>query len=280
MICRTRRFGCGRIIANTRSDAARSGRRRGVCLLIAFTICIAPIARAEPVDPEVARMLERALQEAENLRKEFPHLQYEAKMNVQEWDGRGRLRGTAKAHAIMRPGDARPVTFISREVHGKVRLPDDNESRKDDNEKETTLQEFAREHQLPERFDFTVTGSEQVAGSTARRIAFKPKPNQPEKNRADRFLDSITGTAWVTEDQNKLVKFEMRLMHPLQLFWIFAVLKDLSIEYEMLAPGEILGHSRLKVLFALTTPIYSIRQLHDVDLDKFQRVDATVAANR
>jgi hypothetical protein len=71
--------------------------------------------------------------------------------------------------------------------------------------------------------------------------------------------------------ENKLVKFEMRLLRPFQLLWIFAVLKDLSIEYELLAPGEILGHAKLKVLFSLTTPVYSIRQLHDVDISNFQQ---------
>ena len=77
-------------------------------------------------------MLERALEHAETFRKQLPHVQYEAKMRVQEWDRRGRLRGTAKAHAIMRPGDTRPVTFISREVEGKVRLPSDKEEKEEE----------------------------------------------------------------------------------------------------------------------------------------------------
>ena len=54
-------------------------------------------------------------------------------------------------------------------------------------------------------------------------------------------------------------------------FWIIAVLKDLSIQYELLEPGEILGHAKVKVLFALTTPVYSIRQLHEVDMSNFRR---------
>ncbi|MBA3881109.1 MAG: hypothetical protein H0X73_00015 [Chthoniobacterales bacterium] len=232
------------------------------------------MASAEPVDQEVGKMLERALFEAENLRKQLPTLEYDATMRVQEWDGRGRLRGTAKATAIMRPGDARPITFLSREVEGKVRLPDDKPGKNDDDEKEVTLQQFASDHRIAERFDFTVTGTEQVAGERARRVEFKPRPNQPEKNTADRFLDTISGTAWVSESRNKLVKFEMRLNRPFQLFWIFAVLKDLSIQYELLVADEILGHAKLKVLFALTTPIYSIRQLHDVDIDNFRRRQA------
>ena len=242
-------------------------------------LALVPFVRAQTIDPEVGRMLDRAVADAENFRKQLPTLQYEAKMRVQEWNGRGRWRGTAKAHAIMRPGDTRPVKFLSREIEGKVRLPDDEKDSNEEEEKDVTLQEFAREHQIAERFQFDVIGSEVVAGQRARRVAFKPKPNQPEKNTADRFLDTISGTAWVTEEKSKLVKFEMRLLRPFRLFWILAVLKELSIEYELLEPGEFLGHAKLKVLFALTTPIYSIRQLHDVDLDKFRRRDTVAQAS-
>jgi len=221
-------------------------------------------------------MLERALAEAENFRKQLKSSQYDATMRVQEWDGRGRLRGTAKARAIVRPGDVRPMIFLSREVKGKVRLPDDKPG-KDDDEKEVSLQEFARDHRIAERFEFTVTGTDQVAGERARRVSFRPKPNQPEKNTADRFLDTITGSAWIGEESNKLVKFDMNLSRPFQLFWILAVLKNLSIQYELIAPGDILGHAKVKVLFALSTPIYSIRQLHEVEIDNFRRRETLAA---
>ena len=166
------------------------------------------------------------------------------------------------------------MIFLSREVEGKVRLPEDKESKKDDDDKDVTLTQFAADHRIAERFDFTVSGSDEVAGERARRIDFKPRPHQPEKNTADRFLDAISGTAWVSESHNQLVKFDMHLLRPFQLLWIFAVLKDLSIQYELITPDEILGHAKLKVLFALTTPIYSIRQQHDVDMDNFRRREA------
>lgn len=223
-------------------------------------------------------MLERALDDAENFRKQLPSVQYEAKMFVQEWNGRGALRGTAHAVALVRPGDPKPMTFLSREVEGKVRLPDDKPDEQDKNEKDVTLQEFAREHQIAERFQFTIEGRDQVAGETASRVSFRPKPNQPQKNTADRFLDTISGTAWVSEAKNKLVKFQLRLVRPFQLFWIFAALKELSIQYELLEPGEILGHAKVQVVFALSTPIYSIRQRHDLEVDKFQHRSAVAAA--
>ena len=222
-------------------------------------------------------MLERALLDAENFRKQLPTLEYDATMRVQEWNGRGRLRGTAKAKAIMRPGAARPITFLSREIEGKVRLPEGKENKKDDDEKEVTFQQFAADHRIPERFEFTAAGLEQVAGERARRVDFKPRPNQPEKDTADRFLGAISGTAWIGERSQKLVKFEMKLMRPFQLFWIIAVLKDLTIQYELIAPGEILDHAKVKVLFALTTPVYSIRQLHEVDIENFRPRNTPVA---
>jgi hypothetical protein len=131
---------------------------------------------------------------------------------------------------------------------------------------------------MSERFDFVLEGREQVAGQRAARVRFTPNRSVRAKNTADRFLDTITGTAWVSEEKSRLVKFQMKLLQPFRLFWILAVLKECSIEYELLEPGEILGHAKLKVLFALTTPIYSIRQQHDVDLNHFRPRDKLVAA--
>jgi hypothetical protein len=180
----------------------------------------------------------------------------------------------------MRPGSKRPMTFVSREVQGKVRLPSDKDNAKEDEDDKTTLQDFAREHKISERFDFKMEGREQIAGASAVRIRFAPNQTQRAKNTADRFLDTIKGTAWVSEEKSRLVKFEMSLVQPFRLFWILAVLKECTIQYELLEPGEILGHAKLKVIFAVTTPIYSIRQQHDVDLDKFRPRNTLVAATR
>ena len=241
---------------------------------------IASPLRAEPVDPEVGRMLERALADAENLRKQLPKLEYDAKLRVQEWDGRGRLRGTAKATAIMRPGDPKPMTFISREIEGKVRLPEESSSSKDDgdDDEKTSLQEFSAKHQMPERFDFQIVGTDNVAGQPAKRVRFTPKANPPKKrNTADRFLGLVEGTAWVSEADNKLVKFDMRLQQPFRLLWIIAVLRELSINYELVERGDIIGKAKLKVLFSLRTPIYSIRQLHDVEMSNFRPRNSVAA---
>jgi hypothetical protein len=256
------------------------GRNLGRTAIAAASLIAASVSAQNTVDPQVAQLMERALQDAENFRLQLRSAEYEAKMSVQEWDGRGRLRGTAKATAIMRPGAPKPMTFVSREVHGKVRLPEAEDRGKADEDDKTTLLDFAREHKMADRYDFTVEGKEQVAGDTAVRIKFTPTKRQPEKNRADRFLDTITGTAWVSEARNRLVKFEMRLVQPFQLFWILAVLKECTIQYELIEPGEILGHAKMKIVFAVTTPVYSIRQQHDVELDHFHRRDPVVTAAR
>lgn len=256
------------------------GDRFNITAGIAALFLTFPIAGfAQDFSPEIAQMMDRALEDAENFRKQLATSEYEAKTFVQEWDGRGRLRGTAKAIAIVRPGAAQPVTFLSREVHGKVRLPQEKGNSKEDDDK-TTLLDFSREHKVAERFDFVITGAEEIAGENARRVQFTPKERQPPvKSTADRFLRAISGTAWVSEGRNRLVKFEMQLARPFQLFWIFAVLKEFSLHYELITPGEILGHAKLKVLFSLNTPVYSIRQQHDIDLNNFRRRNSLVAAN-
>src|SRR5437868_2347357 len=182
------------------------GRRFALGLIL---ICAAhqlvASARTQTLDPEIGQLMERALHDAENFRQELRKSEYDAKMFVQEWDGRGRLRGTAKATAIMRPGDAHPMTFVSREVHGKVRLPSEKDRAQEDDKDKSTLLDFAREHKISERFDFKMEGTQQIGGETAVQVRFTPTKRQPENNRADRFLDTICGTAWVNEARNRLV---------------------------------------------------------------------------
>jgi hypothetical protein len=255
----------------------RLGVRIGALIFCAL-LAAPSIGYTQNLSPEIARMMERTLQDAENFRQELRKSEYEAKMVVHEWDGGGRLRGTAKATAIMRPGDNHPMTFVSREMEGKVRLPSENDRDKKDDDDKSTLLDFSREHKVSERYDFAVEGREEIGGETAVRIRFTPTKRQPEKNRADRFLDTITGTAWVSEAKNRLIKFEMHLVQPFQLFWVLAVLKECSIQYELIEPGDILGHAKLKIVFSVTTPVYSIRQQHDVDLDHFHRRAPVVTA--
>ena len=47
-------------------------------------------------------------------------------------------------NAVMtvRPGETNPITYVSREVHGKVRLPGSDNS-KDEAKDDVTLQQFA-----------------------------------------------------------------------------------------------------------------------------------------
>jgi hypothetical protein len=227
-------------------------------------------ARSEAPPPELARMLERALDEAERVRLEFRTVEYDATMRVQEWDSSGRLRGTARATAIMRPGAAEPMTFVSREVNGKVRLPEPGKRKRKKRTDNKSLHQFAEEHRIAQRFTFTDRGSEIVAGQRVRRITFTPNHTQRAGSNAARFMDAISGTGWISESTNRIVKFEMRLDRPHQLFWIIAVLKDLEIRYEQLQHGSTLGRSKLQVAFSLTTPVSTLRQQHDVQLDNFR----------
>lgn len=244
--------------------------------LVAIAISLGRAGAAE-LDERSARMLDAALQQLETFRKESHRLEYDATIQVNEWDGRGRLRGNARAQMVVRPGAPRPINYISREVHGKVRLPDDKEESKDDGKEDPPLQQFARDHRIEQRFDFNASSDTTRIGP-ARQIQFTAKPNQPEKDTADRFLNSIAGSAWIAEGSNRLAKFQMKLQHPFQLLWIFAVLKELSIDYELLEPQQYLGHARINVRFCFATPVYTIRQEHQAELSNFRPRSPNLAA--
>jgi hypothetical protein len=253
----------------------KTRRRRGrrVFLALAGALCLTTLtAPAQNPPPAIAQMLNRALADGEEFRKQLPKLEYDLVVRVTEFDRNGAVRGMGKATMIVRPGDAKPITFTSREKYGKVRLPNDGPPSKDeDEEKDETVQQFAAKHQIGQRFDFALEGQEAVAGENAWRVSFSPKPDQPEKNSADRFLDAIAGRAWVTEEKNRLVRFEMQLQHPFELFWVLAVLKDFSFRYELFEPGEILGRARIVFRFNLVTPIWSLQQEHEMELNHFRR---------
>jgi hypothetical protein len=247
-------------------------RRRTIFLALSGALCLTTSRTpAQNAPPAIAQMLERALADGEEFRRQLPNLEYDLTVRVKEFDKAGAVRGTGKAAMIVRPGAPKPITYISRERQGKVRLPNDESKAKDEADGEDeTVPEFATKHQVRQRFDFALEGREPVAGENAYRVSFAPKPDQPEKNSADRFLDAIAGQGWVSEEKNRLVKFEMHLQHPFELFWVLAVLKEFSFRYELIEPGQILGHARIVFRFNLTTPIWSLRQEHEMELDHFR----------
>ncbi len=226
--------------------------------------------RAQEPLPDPAQLLQQALAAGEAFRKQLPGLEYDAAVRVDEFDQSGALRGTGKATMLVRPGADPEVTYLSREKQGQVRLPDDKPSQHEEDKEETTVPEFAAKHQVAERYKFTVEGRDSIAGEPSYRVAFSPKPDQPAKNSVDRFLEAVAGHAWVTEKESRLVKFEMRLQHPHELFWLLAVLKEFSFRYELLEPGEILGRAQIRFRFYLSTPIWSLRQEHVLVLDHFR----------
>lgn len=146
------------------------------------------------LDARTEQMIERALQQVQEFRDRAPALQYDAKVHVTEWNGKGEVRGTADARMTVRPGDAHQITYLSREVHGRVKLPEANNDSKQDESDKTTIEDFARQHRINERFDFNVAPEpEEIAAGAARKIDFTPRARQPEK--AQRIVFSIPSRA-------------------------------------------------------------------------------------
>ena len=69
-----------------------------------------------------------------------------------------------------------------------------------------------------DRFDFTVAGRTNSFRRTALILEFKPKPNAPNHNKADRIVNKVSGALWVDEAESEIVRLDLHMTEPVK-FW-------------------------------------------------------------
>src|SRR4051812_1075581 len=69
-----------------------------------------------------------------------------------------------------------------------------------------------------ERFTFTVTGRTNRMRRSVLMLEFKPQPNAPNRNMADRVVNKISGALWVDESDSEIVRLDLNMNEPVK-FW-------------------------------------------------------------
>jgi hypothetical protein len=69
-----------------------------------------------------------------------------------------------------------------------------------------------------ERFDFKVTGRTNRMRRMLVIMEFKPKPNAPNRNMADRIVNKISGALWIDELESEIVRLDLHMSEPVK-FW-------------------------------------------------------------
>jgi hypothetical protein len=228
-----------------------------------------------------------ALAQFENSRIALRKWQYYQTLTTHQLDGDGKVVAKGTWRSIVRPGDPRPLEYISERMDGKLSFfkagaeepaapkTSGTPSPKVESEKNQaeSAVEAVRKYNLRDRYVWKRLPDAIAASEDAYVIAFEPKPRQNTKSREERFFGLLAGKLWVSRSDFTVLKAEASLQSPCQLFWIIARVTTFQLAYEVepaRAGNRLLRLTKASAKTVVTFPFYSVRQKHWQTVDKYE----------
>ena len=258
-------------------------RYLGFCLL--WLVCRLSFA-AEEKELTPLEIFDRTLSAFDNQRVALREWQYYQTLTTHQFDGSGAVTARGTWQSIVRPGDPRPLEYVAERMEGKLSFfksetsssaaspsakskPVDKTEEK--NQSESAV-EAVRKYNLRDRYNWKRLPDETATGEPAYVIAFEPKPRQVTRSREERFFGLLAGKLWVSRNDFIILKMEVALQSPCQLFWILARVTTFQFTY-VLEPSRGPRLFRLSKATAKTVvsfPFYAVRQKHWLTIDKYE----------
>ena len=246
---------------------------------------------AEEKELTALEIFDRALAAFENQRTALRDWQYYQTLTTHQFDSSGKVTARGTWQSIVRPGDPRPLEYIAERMEGKLSFfksesssssapsasatPSPKSKPRDEAEEKNQAEsavEAVRKYNLRDRYNWKRLPDENVAGEGAYVIAFEPKPRQNTRSREERFFGLLAGKLWVSRNDFTILKMDVALQSPCQLFWILARVTTFQFTY-ILEPSRGPRLFRLSKATAKTVvsfPFYAIRQKHWLTIDKYE----------
>ncbi|HSP44586.1 MAG TPA: hypothetical protein VLO30_01210 [Chthoniobacterales bacterium] len=249
---------------------------------------------AEEKELAALEIFDRALGAFDNQRAALRDWQYYQTLTTHQFDGSGKVMARGTWQSIVRPGDPRPLEYIAERMEGKLSFfksesatsptpaaasssatPSAKSKPREDREEKNQMEsaaEAVRKYNLRERYNWKCLPDENVAGEAACVIAFEPKPRQNTRSREERFFGLLAGKLWVSRNDFIILKMDVALQSPCQLFWVIARVTTFQFTY-VLEPSRGPRLFRLSKATARTVvafPFYAIRQKHWLTIDKYE----------
>ena len=246
------------------------------------------IAQEKELNP--LEVFDRALAAFDNQRVALRDYQYYQTLTTHQFDSSGSVTARGTWQSIVRPGDPRPLEYVGERIDGKLsffksesssasassasspssksKAPEKTEEK---NQSETAV-EAVHKYNLRDRYNWKRLPDETVTGESAYVISFQPKPNQVARSREERFFSLLAGKLWIAKNDFIILKMDVALQSPCQLFWIFAQVTTFKFTY-ILEPSRGPRLFRLSKATAKTLvsfPFYNIRQKHWLTIDKYE----------
>jgi len=120
--------------------------------------------------------------------------------------------------------------------------------------------ELKIDQSIVSRYHFAVARRDIINGRPALLLTFKPRPNLPETTMEDKFLNRMSGEAWIDEQEYELARLEVRLQESVGILaGILGALQKMVfiIEQQRLPdgvwlPGRSAGEVHARKLFSLS----------------------------
>jgi hypothetical protein len=243
---------------------------------------------AEEKELTPLEIFDRTLAAFDGQRVALRDWQYYQTLTTHQFDGSGAVTARGTWQSIVRPGDPRPLEYVAERMEGKLSFfksestsasspaaspakskPADKTEEK--NQSESAV-EAVRKYNLRDRYNWKRLPDETVIGESACVIAFEPKPRQVTRSREERFFGLLAGKLWVSRNDFIILKMEVSLQSPCQLFWILARVTTFQFTY-VLEPSRGPRLFRLSKATAKTVvsfPFYAVRQKHWLTIDKYE----------
>ena len=262
------------------------------------SLCLALLAlvfvlKAEAEEKELAALeiFDRALTAFDNQRTALRDWQYQQTLTTHQFDAAGKVTARGTWQSIVRPGDPRPLEYTAERMEGKLSFfkaesspppaaspspapspkPKPRDEKEEKNQAESAV-EAVRKYNLRDRYSWKRLPDEDIGGESAYVLAFEPKPRQTVRSREERFFSLLAGKLWVSRSDFTMLKMEVALQSPCQLFWILARVTTFQFTY-LLEPSRgprLFRLSRATAKTVVSFPFYVVRQKHWLTIDKYE----------
>jgi hypothetical protein len=269
---------------------ARFATAFGILLLLLGPGLASAIA-ADEKEPTALEIFDRALAAFDNQRVALREYQYYQTLTTHQFDPNGKVTARGTWQSIVRPGDPRPLEYIAERMEGKLSFfksesssssaaassaspsakPKARDEKEEKNQSESAA-EAIKKYNLRDRYNWKRLPDENVAGESAYVIAFEPKARQNTRSREERFFSLLAGKLWVSRGDFTMLKMDVALQSPCQLFWVLAQVTTFQFTY-ILEPSRGPRLFRLSKATAKTVvsfPFVAIRQKHWLTIDKYE----------
>lgn len=234
-------------------------------------------------------IFDAALAQFDNSRLALRKWQYYQTLTTHQLDGAGKVVAKGTWRSIVRPGDPKPLEYISESMEGKLSFfqagtdesapgktsgtPAPRTKAEPERNQAESAVEAVRKYNLRDRYIWKRLPDENVIGESAYVLSFQPKPNQNTSSREERFFSLLAGRLWISADDFTVLKAQAALQSPCQLFWIIARVTTFQLNYELeplRTSNRLLRLSKASAKTVVTFPFFSVRQRHWQTVDKYE----------